>query len=65
MKKRNKKKLLLKAIRELNDDVSRDLQVPPVPESEIRKVYTKIKGSKSKISNVLRDYRIHILNQRN
>lgn len=61
MNKRQRKKLLCKAIRELNDEVSNDLGGPKITDREVLDVYNRIKNDKQAVNITLNDYKKHIL----
>jgi len=61
VKRRLKKKLLRKAIRELNNDVTDDFGFERATESEVSVVYKRLKDDKKATANTLRDYEKLIL----
>lgn len=64
MNKRQKKKLLYKAIRELNNDVAKDLGEPKITDRAVLKVYKRIKNNKQAVNQTITDYKVYILWQR-
>ncbi|KEK23894.1 hypothetical protein [Bacillus gaemokensis] len=54
IKKRDNK--LFIAIRELNDDLSRDFGLSTIPDDEVLKIRDKIKKSPDKVNGTFRDY---------
>lgn len=61
MNKRQKKKLLCKAIRELNNDVAKDLGDEMMTDREVFEVYKRIYNDKQAVNQTLNDYREYIL----
>jgi len=61
IKKRDK--LLLIAIRELNNDVAKDLGEPPISEQSLMDTFHRIRNHPDQVSQTLKHYRKYILNR--
>lgn len=64
MNKRQKKKLLCQAIRELNNDVAKDLGEPKITDKAVLEVYKRIKNDKRAVDQTIMDYKVYILWQK-